>query len=559
MSSISSLAPKVLVVGAGPTGLTLALSLLRQGVSVRVIDKNLAANPGQRGAGLFPRTLEVLEALGLWEKVTKFAVAVPKIAIYGLPGGTQVIKEVEMISPVPATPDIPHPNGIMLGQNHLEAMLIEAIVKLGGAVDRGIEFESLQQSEDSVHVTLENVVEGGLEDASYEYVAGMDGGKGVVRKALDLPFIGEARGESQVVFGDFYMNGIGSDRMHTWGDLQKNGLFARPTETPRLFSLIIGGDIQSYINSSNQIEVIKAMIKEATGGRKDIEIVDCVWHGIYRFNIRMAPQFSKGRVFIGGDAAHVHSPTGGQGVNTGVQDGYNLAWKLALVLHGRAPPYILNTYETERLPVVAEMLNLTTQMLDKSLVIKDRDGGVDPKTLVRGGKLNQLGVNYRPSTIVIDDGESVEPVSSYGGPDGGPVRAGDRAPDASGLVRVGTDEAARLFEIFDSRLHTVVIFANRLTEELTATSILFAKYSAEVVHFVVVGRFPSNIQPTLDFPVYEDRDGYADKAYQTIDESGKIFIVRPDGFVGARLQNIEAVQKYFDEILCLRLSYSVKN
>ncbi|KAF9527743.1 FAD binding domain-containing protein [Crepidotus variabilis] len=543
--------PSILVVGAGPTGLTLALSLLRQGVPVRIIDRNLAANPGQRGSGLFPRTLEVLEALGLWEKVKKIAIPVPKIAIYGLPGGTEVIKETEMISPVPATPDIPHPNGIFLGQNHLEAMLTEAIVKLGGVIDRGIELKNLQQSESTVQATLVNEKQGGIEEASYEYVVGMDGGKSIVRKLLDFPFIGETRGDTQVVFGDFYMNGLGSDRIHIWGDVLKKGLFARPTETPDLFSLIIGGDIQSYINSSNQTETVKAMVKEAMGGREDVKIVDSVWHGIYRFNIRMAPQFSKGRVFIGGDAAHVHSPTGGQGLNTGVQDGYNLAWKLALVLHGRVSPSLLDTYTSERVPVVAEMLNLTTQLFTKTLVIKD--GSSDPSSFARERKLNQLGVNYRASRIVIDQGEAVEPVSSYGGPDGGPIRAGDRAPDASGLVRVGTKESARLFEIFDSRLHTVVFFADRLTQELTATSTLFTKYSPEVVRFIVVRKVQDNLESDLDLPVYEDRDGHAYKAYNTVDGSGKVFVVRPDGFVGARLQTIEGVEKYFDEVLGLRL------
>lgn len=244
-------------------------------------------------------------------------------------------------------------------------------------------------------------------------------------------------------------------------------------------------------------------------------------------------------------------------MNTGVQDGYNLAWKLALVLHNRAPPSLLETYNSERLPIVAEMLNLTTQILNKSVVVKE--GGLNPKSFARGGKLNQLGVNYRTSRIVIDDGEPVEPVSSYGGPDGGSIRAGDRAPDASGLVRVGTDESARLFEIFDSRLHMVVIFADRLTQELTTTPAVFTKYSPEVVRFVVVRQVRANANASPEFSMYHDRDGYAHKAYNSVDESGKVFVVRPDGFVGARLKSIENVEKYFDEVLGLSLSSQRQN
>ncbi|KAF9525485.1 hypothetical protein CPB83DRAFT_838084 [Crepidotus variabilis] len=355
-----------------------------------------------KGQKCSPRTLKVLKPLGLWKKVAQFWLPVPKIALYGLPGGTEVIEEAEMISTVDATPDIPHPNVIFLGQNHLQAMLAEAIINLGGVIDRGIELKNLQQSKDSVQVTLVDVKQGGLKEASYEYIACMDGGEGIVRKALDIPFVGETRENTQIVFGDFYMKGLGNDRVHIWGDILKKGLLAKATETPGLFSLIIGGDIKSYINSSNRME---------------------------KFNIRMAPQFSKGRVFIGGGR-----PTGGQ-----------------------------------------------------TLAVKD--GSSNPNSFARGGKLNQLGVNYRTSRTVVDDGEPIEAVSGYGGPDGGPVRAGDRAPDASGLVRVGTDEPARLFEIFDSRLHTVVIFADRLTEELIVTFTLFTKYSPEVVRFVVVRWF----------------------------------------------------------------------
>ncbi|KAF9525484.1 FAD binding domain-containing protein [Crepidotus variabilis] len=548
---------KVLVVGAGPSGLTLALSLLRHGISVRVIDKNVVANPGQRGSGLRdtttstqPRTLEVLEALGLWDKVSQFTMPVPKVAIYKVPGGTEILNEIDMITHVDATPDIPHPNAVFFGQNHHETILSEAIKKLGGIIDRGIELRSLQQSEDCVQVTLRNVTDGALVEASYEYVAGMDGGKSVVRKALGIPFFGETLEDTQVVFGDFYVNGLERDRIHVWGEIAKRGLFARPTETPKLFSLIIAGDAQNYINSSNKIEVVKAMVKEYTGGREDLKIVDSVWHGIYRFNIRMASQFSKGRVFIGGDAAHVHSPTGGQGVNTGVQDAYNLAWKLALVLCGQASPAFLETYGSERIPIVAEMLNLTTQLLNMTLTVKD--GSTDPNAMARGGKLNLLGVNYRTSKIVIDDGEPAEPVSSYGGPDGGPVRAGDRAPDASGLVRVGIEESARLFEIFDSRLHTVVIFVDRLAQELTTPPVLFTKFSPEFVRIVVVRQAQANAKPMPDMVVYQDRDGHAYNAYHSVDQSGKIFVIRPDGFVGARLQDIGSVDKYFDQIFSLR-------
>ncbi|KAF9525487.1 FAD binding domain-containing protein [Crepidotus variabilis] len=558
MTSNSIPPPKVLVVGAGPTGLTLALSLLRQGIHVRVIDKNLVAIPGQRGSGIFPRTLEVLEALGLLQKVEQFSIAVPKAAIYGLPGGKEVVKEADMINSVDPTPAIPHPNAVFLGQNHLEAILSDAVTQHGGVIDRGVELKSLEQVEDRVRVVLEH--SGGtdsLEDTTYLYVAGADGGKSTVRKTLNFPFLGETREDTQVVFGDFFMSGLSQDRIHVWGDVLRKGLFAKPTETPGLFSLILGGDIHKYISSLDKVASVKEMFKEAMGGREDVQVVDIVWHGIYRFNIRMSPEFSKGHVFLGGDAAHVHSPTGGQGLNTGVQDAYNLGWKLALVIHQRAPPLLLDSYNLERVPIVAEMLDMTTKILSKTLAAAS-DTPTDASVLDRGGKLHQLGVNYRTSRIVIDDGDDVGAVSAYGGPDGGPVRAGDRAPDASGLVRADTDKSTRLFEIFDSCLHTVLIFIDTMDQssvtELSPT--FFSKYSCDLVRFFIICQAHASPRPTANasnLVVYEDKDGHAYQAYASEDKSGKIFVVRPDGYVGARLRNMGGVEKYFTDLLGINL------
>ncbi|EEB95764.1 hypothetical protein MPER_05214, partial [Moniliophthora perniciosa FA553] len=153
-------------------------------------------------------------------------------------------------------------------------------------------------------------------------------------------------------------------------------------------------------------------------------------------------------------AAHVHSPTGGQGLNSGVQDSFNLAWKLALVHKGLASPSLLESYTTERLPVIASMLNQTTELMHKSFV----SGAGDHQGWVRGWDLRQFGVNYRGSSVILDERymDSSEPVDPYRSGHDATAHAGDRASDAPGLVWNG--EEKRVFDLLDSVSHTVLFF-----------------------------------------------------------------------------------------------------
>ncbi|KAF9525492.1 FAD binding domain-containing protein [Crepidotus variabilis] len=552
--------PKVLIVGAGPTGLTHALALLHHGIPVRIIDKNPAPIHGQRGSGLHPRTFEILESLGVLDEVWKLSHSIGKVKIYKMPGGTEIEKEI--INPVPnPTPDVPFPSARLHGQNHLERILTEAISTYGYSVERGIELKTFEQQENSdvVHVTLCHLSSGETVEGSYAYLIGADGGKSVVRKQLGLPFVGETR-EERLILGDFVMEGMNEQCVHVWGEMSDLSLMARPTETQGLFTLHLGGaNLNNYVKTESDIEKsFETLLKPATGGREDIKIKEKIWVGQYRFNIRMAPEFSKGRVFLAGDAGHVHSPTGGQGLNTGVHDSYNLAWKLALVLKNQAPPSLLSTYNIERVPIVSEMLNITTELMLKTFA---RNANQDSSTFDRGGKLNLLGVNYRFSPIVIDGGEKQAAVSPYGGAPGDHVRAGDRAPDAPGLLPLDkpgdvgiTDEphVTRLFKILDLRWHIVLIFEDNIPGGLKLDSTT-AMYSPELVRFVVVRQsgqasHTGTVNSTAGLKIFEDTQGHAYKAYKSNDDVSNVFVIRPDGYVGARLKDIKDVRTYFQGV-----------
>jgi len=267
----------------------------------------------------------------------------------------------------------------------------------------------------------------------------------------------------------------------------------------------------------------------------------------FRPNIRMVNKFSEGRVFVAGDAAHVHSPTGGQGLNSGVQDAFNLGWKLALVQKGLADKSLLETYSAERLPVISEMLGVTTSILDKTIASKDGQTERSPI-------LFMLGINCRFSTIVLDEFvTSVEekPINAYGVLDEGHLEAGDRAPDAPNMLQVGRAEpgATTLFSLYRPWYHTILVFAPSLADATPVLGALEA-YDKSVVRSAVV--LPSSASVTsVASPadlVLVDQEGHAYSAYLMEAGQTKVFVIRPDGVIGAIVHGTEGMKKYFSKI-----------
>jgi len=205
-------------------------------------------------------------------------------------------------------------------------------------------------------------------------------------------------------------------------------------------------------------EALFSIVKEALNA--PVEILELVWISEFRPNIRMVDKFGKGRVFVAGDAAHVHSPTGGQGLSSGVQDAFNLAWKITLVSKGITPSSLLDTYTTERLPVIANMLNITTGILDKTFGPNRQS---IESAMERGRLLYMLGVNYRTSPIAVDEfaaAAGIAPVPPYTLDKSDELVAGDRAPDAPGLVEGIESATVTLFgDVFGPTHHTVLVFA----------------------------------------------------------------------------------------------------
>lgn len=293
-------------------------------------------------------------------------------------------------------------------------------------------------------------------------------------------------------------------------------------------------------------DIISAFIE--LSGRPDIEFGELAWTSVFQPHARMVDRFSKGRCFVVGDSAHVHPPSGGQGLNSGFQDAMNLAWKLAAVIKSEASASLLETYTAERLPVIAEMLNKTQLILKATF----KDDVTDAKSIAwrRDGELKMLGINYRGSTIVVDTLHTAEvqtAVNPYRG--GESLCAGDRAPQAPCLVdRNGG--VVSLFGIFGYSHHTLLIFSDVITDELKEfVAWTSTRYTVKPV--IILSKNTGTIEDECDALVLRDRDGHANAAY--FSEEGyadmALVAVRPDMYIGAMVGKVDEVKGYFGKIL----------
>jgi|SRR5262245_49861249 len=383
----------VLIVGAGPTGLTLALDLARRKISYRLIEAAATPFEGSRGKGIQPRTLEIFDDLGVIDAILAAGSLYPKLRIHF---GHLSLRAGSLASFKLPTESVPYPNLWMAPQARTEAILRERLGALGGEVEFGKALLGFTQNERGVDAALSTG-----EAVRADFLVGCDGGHSMVRKTLGLQFQGEAVDGKPMLVADLEVDGLDRRDWHLW-PFSRRGLMALcPLPNTSLF--------QFTWKAKSAATDIEGAVHEITGHR--VERV--AWSSIYQPSVRMVDRYRVGRVFLAGDAAHVHPPAGGQGLNTGVQDAYNLGWKLAHVARG-GPDWLLDTYETERLPIAAAVLGLS-ERLHKMRSIK------------RGDATNQLALHYRTS-----------PLSS--GATVGSLHPGDRMPDAR------LDDGKRLFD-----------------------------------------------------------------------------------------------------------------
>jgi 2-polyprenyl-6-methoxyphenol hydroxylase-like FAD-dependent oxidoreductase len=336
----------VLVVGSGPVGLTMALELARYKVPVRLVDKMTARSDTSRAVGVWTRTLELFAAADVSSKLIALG---NKVTTANIISGGKTLARIEVGNVVS-----PYPYVLMIPQNDTESILESQVESLGVKTEMGVTLTGFTQDADGVTATLSQP-DGRIETERFAWMAACDGSHSLARHTLNLPFDGEAMGIDWAL-GDYRLTGFPfpiTDLVTYWHPEGPIVFFPMAKGHYRLIASLGASTDTPPVAPSN--DTFQAIVdRRGPGG---ITLGDPIWTSAFRINERQVSTYRVGRVFLAGDAAHVHSPAGGQGMNTGMQDAINLAWKLALVCRGLSTaPVFLDSYESERKPVGAEVI-----------------------------------------------------------------------------------------------------------------------------------------------------------------------------------------------------------
>jgi 2-polyprenyl-6-methoxyphenol hydroxylase-like FAD-dependent oxidoreductase len=341
---------QVLIVGAGPTGLVLALWLARSQVPFRIIEKNGGPGQASRAMAVQARTLEFYRQLGIAEKVIASGILMDG---GHLRQGSRVVADFQFDD---IGPDIsPFPFVLSLPQDDHEHLLVKYLEAVGIHVEWNTQLEQFSEEKSGVKATLKK---GSAEETcEFAYICGCDGAHSTVRQGLGLNFPGGTY-EQLFYVADVQAEGLAFDEAVNACISRDSFIVAFPVRSSGMFRLI--GIVPQNLAGRDGLtfEEIRPFVKKQI----NVDVSRVNWFSTYRVHHRVADHFRQGRVFIAGDAGHIHSPAGGQGMNTGIGDAVNLAWKLASVIHGRMKPSVLDTYESERI-AYARTLVATTDRL----------------------------------------------------------------------------------------------------------------------------------------------------------------------------------------------------
>lgn len=528
---------EVLVVGAGPTGLLAANLLKRSSVDVRIVEKRVAPSSESRAFAVQARTLELMQAIGLDQALLARGVIANRIAIHvrgGERGGLNLDRA--------QAHDTPFPFILMIPQSQTEAVLIEDLARLGVTVERGVDVTAIEQSAEGV-VTSLNMDAGSRADRiTSRFVIGADGSHSIVRAEAGLDFAGGTYAQS------FLLADCRVDWPHDhqtfriFVDRGLIGLFL-PLEGQRVSRVMTNDPRQRDGDGKALADIdlaeIEATFAKATG--LPVKLADPRWVTTYRAHHRGVETYRNGRIFVAGDAAHIHSPAGGQGMNTGLQDVANLAWRLALTLRGQGDDELLDGYDHER-SAVGRMVVHSTGRLFKAFAglggwrasLRDRVLMTLLPIVSRLGKFHRKGfLNASERAIAYPQSSFVAEGPSW--PRGGP-RAGMRVPD------VAINDRLRLHALIAGyRFHLIALVrsalspmeAGRISSDLDSIAALLPGCQAHLLARVHHGFDPS--------AVFVSRADVFDVLGISGDqgEEGGIYLVRPDGYVAFRMSGLD--------------------
>jgi 2-polyprenyl-6-methoxyphenol hydroxylase-like FAD-dependent oxidoreductase len=479
-----------------------------------------------KAVGVQPRSLEVFEQLGVVGEVLD--AAIPMRGQYLYVNGAKA-GEVELRLPagVPfGFADVP--------QYETERILRDALSRRGVLVERGVAVAGFDQDDLGVSVRLSDD-----RTVRVQFLVGADGAHSTVRKALGLTFDGGAFTE-QYMLGDVEVDwsippGVAVRAMHQTDGVTDDLLVCIPLLGRGRYrmSMLVPDELATAPAAADGVEhgfegsrkpelthiqaVLDRLAPEPTTAR------NLRWSSVFRISHRIVDAYSRGRVFVAGDAAHIHPPTGGQGMNTGIQDAHNLAWKLALAVTGRGAPDLLDSYDAERRPVGEEVVGRTVRSAREGIGADS----TDPDFVI--SREAQLLIDYGDSPIVgrADD------------PDWRAVAAGRRAPDVAGLTRQLVAGPVRLFSVLGGERHVLLIHLAGVADVAAIEGLCAAARDAahSLLDCYLVAAPGADVGDTV-LPVLRDTAGEFATAYSR--DAIAVYLVRPDGYLGYAAASIEA-------------------
>jgi 2-polyprenyl-6-methoxyphenol hydroxylase-like FAD-dependent oxidoreductase len=428
---------QVLVVGAGPVGLTMAAELARYGVPVRIVEKAAQRTDKSKALVLWSRTLELLDRAGCADT---FVAAGHKVDAANIIAGSKTIGHISF-----AGVESPYPYALMLPQSDTERLLEAHLQGLGVTVERQVELVAFSDTGGAVMATLRHA-DGREEAVEAAWLVGCDGAHSTVRHTLGLSFLGDTL-QSDWFLADIHLQGLplpASEMAIYW---HEDGVLAVFPISPGRYRVIADiGHSEAAHPADPTLDQVQAVVdRRGPGG---MAVFDPIWLAGFRINERKVGDYRSGRAFVAGDAAHVHSPAGGQGMNTGMQDAINLAWKLALVCQGAGDAdKLLNSYSLERSAIGDQVLANAGRLTAVGL-LKNHTAQL-ARNLVAGFLFGLSPVRRRMvnSMTEVSLGYADSPLNGPGSSGLGGPAPGDRAPPAAGQVPVGSGGQPR-FALF---------------------------------------------------------------------------------------------------------------
>jgi 2-polyprenyl-6-methoxyphenol hydroxylase-like FAD-dependent oxidoreductase len=519
-------------------------ALTHQGVTCRIIDKAPAPSDKSKALVVWCRTLELLDRIGLAPRFMETGKKINGGSFYA--DGTRVV-HLEW-----ATDDSPYGFPLVIPQNETERLLAEHLTRQGVRVERQVELLSFEEGRDNVACAVRHS-DGREESITVSWLLGCDGAHSTVRHVLGTPFTGQAE-PNDWTLADVHVHGpIASDEVSIfWHDVGVLAFF--PIDRDRFRVIFDSGAGSTHDPPPPTLADVQAKVD--IRGPGDVTLFDPVWLSNFRINERKVADYRKGRVMLAGDAAHVHSPAGGQGMNTGMQDAFNLAWKLALVQRGagQAEP-LLQSYSVERSAVGDQVLKnaerFTTLATLRSPITRWLRNHLAPilgsfqlmRDKIRDDWF-ELSINYRHSPLSAE---------KWPGLTGG-LQAGDRLGDAP-LVSTVDGSPTTLFAAIRGRQHALLLLPGSNAREAVSQLLTIAAETARefpdvlAAHLVLGAGVAAPSPAVPGAQVWLDVDGRLHRKLHANDRT--LLLVRPDGYIGYRCQPAdgEALRTYMSRYL----------